>query len=229
MEALRELSSDENIERDRQHFLPILENWKKKNQDPRNPNRKPKMYFINVSGGGLRAAMYSMLMLQKCDSIAGGNLLDKTVMISGASGGMFATTYLRELFLQKKNGRAIDLNSPEFTENVSKDVLNPIALSIVSNDILIPFHKFPLHDKKYSVDRGYVFEKFYCSNTGFPWEKKISDYREDELERQNSADDLSHGGYERFAQVLHQPAARIFSYAAARQKRFGQQVGNRCH
>jgi hypothetical protein len=181
MEALRELSSDENIERDRQHFLPILENWKKKNQDPRNPNRKPKMYFINVSGGGLRAAMYSMLMLQKCDSIAGGNLLDKTVMISGASGGMFATTYLRELFLQKKNGRAIDLNNPEFTENVSKDVLNPIALSIVSNDILIPFHKFPLHDKKYSVDRGYIFEKFYCSNTGFPWEKKISDYREDEL------------------------------------------------
>lgn len=60
------------------------------------------MYFINVSGGGLRAAMYSMLMLQKCDSIAGGNLLDKTMMISGASGGMFATTYLRELFLQKK-------------------------------------------------------------------------------------------------------------------------------
>ena len=50
----------------------------------------------------------------------------------------------------------------------------------MSNDILIPFHKFPLHDKKYSVDRGYVFEKFYCSNTGFPWEKKISDYREDE-------------------------------------------------
>ncbi|MBK7149030.1 MAG: hypothetical protein IPH78_09460 [Bacteroidetes bacterium] len=180
MEALRELSADENIERDRQHFLPILENWKKKNTDPRNPNRKPKMYFINVSGGGLRAAMYSMLMLQKCDSIAGGNLLDKTMLISGASGGMFATTYLRELFLQKKNGRAITLHNPEYTENVSKDVLNPIALSIVSNDILIPFHKFPLFDKKYSVDRGYVFEKFYCSNTGFPWEKKISDYREDE-------------------------------------------------
>ncbi len=101
-------------------------------------------------------------------------------MLSGASGGMYATTYLRELFLQKKNGRPITLSDAEYTDNISKDVLNPIALSIVSNDILIPFHTFKLDGKKYSVDRGYVFEKFYSQNTGFPWEKKISDYKEDE-------------------------------------------------
>lgn len=180
LEALKKLSSDESIARDKAYFLPILENWKKKNTDPKNPNAKPKMYFVNVSGGGLRAAMYGMVTLQHCDSIAGGNLLDKTFMLSGASGGMYATTYLRELFLQKKNGRPINLSDAEYTENISKDVLNPIALSIVSNDILIPFHTFKLDSKKYSVDRGYVFEKFYSRNTGFPWEKKISDYKEDE-------------------------------------------------
>ncbi|HLP51931.1 MAG TPA: hypothetical protein VK154_13675 [Chitinophagales bacterium] len=180
LETFRELSSDSLIAQDKEYFKPILENWLHKNTDPRNPFKKPKMYFVNVSGGGLRAAMYSMVTLQFCDSLAKGNLLDKTFLISGASGGMFATTYLRELFLQKKNGFPINLSDPQYTENVSKDVLNPIALSIISNDVLIPFHKFKLNDKKYSVDRGYVFEKFYCRNLQFPFEKTIGDYRQDE-------------------------------------------------
>lgn len=180
LNTFRELSSDSLIAKDKEYYLPILENWLRKNTDPRNPGKKPKMYFINVSGGGLRAAMYSTVMLQYCDSLAAGNLFDKTFMISGASGGMFATTYLRELFLQKKNGRPIKLTDPVCTENISKDMLNPIALSILTNDVLIPFHKFNLHGKKYSVDRGYVFEKFYCSNVQFPFEKTISDYRQDE-------------------------------------------------
>jgi hypothetical protein len=180
LNTFREISSDSLIAKDKEYFLPILENWLRKNTDPRNPGKKPKMYFINVSGGGLRAAMFSTVMLQHCDSLAGGNLFDKTFLISGASGGMFATTYLRELFLQKKNGRPIQLYNPEYTENISKDMLNPIALSILSNDVLIPFHKFKLHDKKYSVDRGYIFEKFYCRNLQFPFEKTIGDYRQDE-------------------------------------------------
>lgn len=180
LETFRAISSDSIIAKDKEYFQPILENWLKKNTDPHNPAKKPKMYFVNVSGGGLRAAMYSMVMLQHCDSLAKGQLLDKTFLISGASGGMFATTYLRELFLQKKNGFPINLSDPQYTENVSKDVLNPIALSIISNDILIPFHKFTLNDKRYSVDRGYVFEKFYCSNLQFPFEKTIGDYRQDE-------------------------------------------------
>src|ERR1043165_7851079 len=189
--TFRQLSSDSAIEYDKQYFLPILENWLKKNTDPRKPFEKPKMYFINVSGGGLRAAMYSMVVLQQCDSLAKGNLLDKTFMISGASGGMFATTYLRELFLQKKNGFPINLSNPQYAENVSKDVLNPIALSILSNDILIPFHKFKLGDKRYSVDRGYIFEKFYCDNVQFPFTKTIGDYRADEYSGKRSEEHTS--------------------------------------
>jgi hypothetical protein len=180
LETFRELSSDSAIAKDKAYFLPILENWARKNTNPRKPFEKPKMYFVNVSGGGLRAAMYSMVTLQQCDSLAKGNLLDKTFLISGASGGMFATTYLRELFLQKKNGFPINLSDHQYADNVSKDVLNPIALSILSNDVLIPFHRFTLADKRYSVDRGYIFEKFYCQNTQFPFEKTIADYRADE-------------------------------------------------
>ena len=180
LENFRQLSSDSAIARDKEYFLPILENWRRKNTDPRQPFKKPKMYFINVSGGGTRAAMFAMVMLQRCDSLAQGTLLDKTFLISGASGGMFAATYLRELFLQKKNGFPINISDPQYAQNVSKDMLNPMALSILSNDILVPFHTFTLADKRYSVDRGYIFEKFYCQNVQFPFEKTISDYRKDE-------------------------------------------------
>lgn len=180
LEKFRELSSDSAIARDKAYFIPVLNNWLKKNTDPHRPSKKPKMYFINVSGGGLRAAMYSMVTLQQCDSLANGELLDKTFLISGASGGMFATTYLRELFLRKKNGFSVNLSDRQYTENVTKDILNPIALSILTNDVLIPFHRFKLNDKRYSVDRGYIFEKYYCANTQFPFEKTIADYRSDE-------------------------------------------------
>jgi hypothetical protein len=180
LKTFREISSDENIERDKNYYLPILENWKKKNTNPKKPNEKPTMYFINVSGGGLRAAMFTTIILQQCDSLAGGNLFDKTFMISGASGGMFGVTYLRELFLHKKEGFPVNLQDPEYAMNVSKDLLNPIALTILSNDALLPYHKFKVGKNTYFKDRGYSFEKFYCKNTDFRFDKTIGDYKEPE-------------------------------------------------
>lgn len=182
MKNFRALSSNANIEHDRQYFLQIFENWKNKNIDPQKPFKKPKIYFINVSGGGLRSAMFVTSVLQKADSLAGENLFDKTFMISGASGGMFSITYLRELFLRKKEGQLISLENPEIIDNVSRDVLNPIALSILNNDALLPYHKFELAGKKYFKDRGYIFERFFCDNTGLRFEKTIGDYQQAEYD-----------------------------------------------
>lgn len=183
LSEFRSMASLQNINADKKYFLQILENWRRKNTDPRNPFKKPKLYIINVSGGGLRSALFVTSILQKADSIAGHKLFDKTLLMSGASGGMFSITYLRELLLKKKSGFAIDLQSEEHTTNISKDLLNPIGLSILSNDALLPYHKFQVHGKKYYKDRGYAFEKAYCENTGFPWEKTIGDYRQAEFEQ----------------------------------------------
>ena len=175
------LSSDSIIEGDKKYFLQILENWKKKNTDPQNPDKKPTLYFINSSVGGLRAGMFTTLILQDCDSLASGKLFDKTFLISGASGGMFGTTYLRELFLQKKNGAHINLHDRQYAYNVAKDLLNPLAVSILSNDILVPFHTFKVGDYRYYKDWGYIFEKFFCQNTGLQFTKTLNDYKEDEF------------------------------------------------
>jgi hypothetical protein len=181
LERFRAISTDSIIEKDKTYVTRIFENWKTKNTDPKEPLKKPVLYFINVSGGGVRAGMFVTTVLQHCDSLAGGKLFDKTFMISGASGGMFGTTYLRELFLQKKEGFPVNLQDPQYAYNVAKDLLNPIAISILSNDGLAPMHKFKLGNNTYAADRGYIFEKFYCRNTNFRFDKTIGDYKDAEF------------------------------------------------
>lgn len=182
LENLRSLCTDSMIASDREYFLPVLENWKKKNINPRNPSDKPVMYLINVSGGGLRAAMYTSVVLQSCDSVIGGGLFDKTFMICGASGGMLGATNLREVFLRQKEGYNANWCDYKHTENVSKDLLNPVALTILSNDALLPYHKFKLGDYRYFVDRGYALEKGFCQNTDFRFDKTIDDYKQAEYD-----------------------------------------------
>ena len=181
LERFRAISSDSIIEKDKKYVTQIFENWKTKNIDPKDPAKKPILYFINVSGGGVRSGMFVMSVLQHCDSMAGGKLLDKTFLIAGASGGMFGTTYLRELYLQKKEGFPINMQDPQYAYNVAKDLLNPIAVSILSNDGLAPVHKFKLGNYTYAQDRGYIFEKFYCRNTNFRFDKTINDYKDAEF------------------------------------------------
>lgn len=182
LETLRALASDSNILNDEKYFIPILENWKRKNTDPRHPEKKPVMYFINVSGGGLRSAMFTTVVLQRLDSLAKGNLFDKTFMVCGASGGMMGVTYLRELFLKEKDGFAINLRDSIYADKVTKDLLNPVALAILSNDALLPYHKFTLGNYKYFIDRGYAFERAFCRNTDMRFEKTLDDYRQPEYD-----------------------------------------------
>lgn len=178
LNTFREISTDSIIEKDKKYFIEILENWKKKNTDPKNPTRKPLLCFVNVSGGGVRSGMFTMSVLQTCDSLSSGTIMNKTFLMSGASGGMFGTTYLRELYLQKTEGFPINIRDRQYAYNVAKDLLNPIAISTLSNDVLIPFHKFSVGNFDYNKDRGYMFEQFYCRNTNLRFDKTLNDYKD---------------------------------------------------
>lgn len=96
-DALLELCSAENIEKDQQQMIKVLENWKHKQQE-----QKPVLYFITASGGGTRSATFTLNTLQYLDSLSGGKLMDKTFMITGSSGGMLGAAYFRALSQQKK-------------------------------------------------------------------------------------------------------------------------------
>src|SRR5699024_1213369 len=81
---LQQLFTPERSKRDKRNNLKILENWKSKFPG----TASPPIVFLNVSAGGSRSAVWCMDVLQTADSLLGGRLLNHTVLITGASGGM---------------------------------------------------------------------------------------------------------------------------------------------
>jgi hypothetical protein len=98
-ETIHALANDSSIESDKKYILGLLNRWKAKQKTD-----KPILYIINTSGGGARSAMFTMNALQKLDSLFGGQLMDQTLLINGASGGMLGAAYFRELFYEKIKG-----------------------------------------------------------------------------------------------------------------------------
>jgi Patatin-like phospholipase len=159
-QSLQQLCSPQKIEADKAEMIAVLNNWKKKQ-----PAEKPVMIFINVSGGGLRSGTFTMNTLQQLDSITGGQLMKQTFMISGASGGMLAAAYYRELYRNKQKGLTQNLYNRQYTDNIAQDLLNPMFSSMIARDIFSPAQKFSVGGYNYVKDRGYAFEKKLDDNT----------------------------------------------------------------
>ncbi|MBS1595086.1 MAG: hypothetical protein JST90_12265 [Bacteroidetes bacterium] len=180
IDHFREIASNKNIQNDLAHFRTILDNWRKKNVRHLPAGKKPKLVFINVSGGGMRAAGFATVVMQHADSLLKGHLFDKTFMISGASGGMFGAAYMRELYLRKSKGDPINIWDRKYYYNITKDLLNPILVALMSNDLLLPFHQFDMDSVLYFKDRGYMMERKLSANTDHIMDKRIKDYYQDE-------------------------------------------------
>lgn len=168
------LSSRENYIKDKEATLAILENWK--NKFPESPSSKPKMIFICSSGGGQRAALWTLKSLQAADSITNGKLMRHTMLMTGASGGLIGASYFRELYLRKQLGEPINLNSQVYLDNIAQDLLNPLIFSLVVNDLFIRYQHFEYKGIKYPKDRGYAFENQLNHNTGGIMDKSLGDY-----------------------------------------------------
>ena len=171
--TLLQLSSAENIDNDIRNMISILDAWKKKQ-----PEEKPFIYLINTSGGGNRSANFTMNVLQRLDSLSGGTLMDKTFLITGASGGMLGASYFRELSRQRSSG--INPQDKKYVEDISQDLLNSLFTSFVARDLASPAQKFKVGDYSYIKDRGYAFEQKLGYNTRGFLNKQLKDYTDDE-------------------------------------------------
>ena len=176
-EGLLKLCTPENINADKKNMISILEKWKRKQNSD-----KPLLVIINTSGGGQRSATFTMNMLQRLDSITQGEMMKKTFLITGASGGMLSATYFRELYLQKQKGKKIDLQDKKYTDDIAGDLLNPMFSSFVARDLIAPAQKFRVGPYKYVKDRGFAFESKLNDNTRGFLNKQLRDYAEDEKE-----------------------------------------------
>ncbi len=174
-QSLNQLSTPKNIAADKANMIAILEQWKKKQTID-----KPVMVFINVSGGGLRSSTFVMNTLQHVDSLTNGELMKHTMLISGASGGMLAATYYRELYRAKLKDNTINLSNPLYASNISGDLLNPVFTSLIARDIFAPAQKFTAGNFKYVKDRGYAFEQKLNDNSNGLLNTQLKDFAEDE-------------------------------------------------
>ena len=176
-DRLREMIYPDSVIAQADSVLTILENWKANFEE-----EKPKLVITSVSGGGLKAAVWAMKVLQTSDSLTNGEFMNHTALMTGASGGMIGTAYYRSLHLEKQLGAIENPNDPMYLDNISKDLLNSVSFSIVSNDIFLPFSGFKHGEHRYIKDRGYMFEKQLNENTGYILDKPLSYFRQPELD-----------------------------------------------
>ncbi len=176
LSSLVNLCKAEQVKNDSLNMIRLLENWKRNQTE-----EKPLFYVINVSGGGNRSATFTVNMLCRLDSFMNGQLMKKTALFSGASGGMLGLTYYRELYRQQQKGNTIDASKETITANISKDLLNPIFSAYVTRDLLTPAQKFSVGPYRFVKDRGYAFEQQLNFNTGTILNDRLIDYKVDEL------------------------------------------------
>ena len=174
-EGLMQLCSKQNVDADKSNMISILENWKKKQG-----TGKPILILISTSGGGNRSATFTMNVLQHLDSISNGELIKKTFLISGASGGMFGASYFRELYLEKQKNPGIDLYDRKYVDDISDDLLNALFSSFVARDLISPAQRFKVGPYEYVKDRAYAFEMKLNDNTHGFLNKQLGDYAADE-------------------------------------------------
>lgn len=155
--------------------IAMLNNWKAKQ-----PQAKPPMVVICSSGGGLASATWAMHVVQELQKHTQGQLLPATTLMTGASGGMLGLAYLREVYYRQRQGEPLDHLDHQLIDDVASDLLNPIAFSIVSNDIFLPFTQVEVNGKKYQRDRAFGFERQFNINTKGRLDQPLGAYREAE-------------------------------------------------
>ncbi|NCI45315.1 patatin-like phospholipase family protein [Sediminibacterium soli] len=171
------LAGDSAMAADKQHYLGVLNRWK-----ARQTSEKPILFIINTSGGGARSAAFTMNALQRLDSIFHGELMQRTVLINGASGGMLGAAYFRQLYYSKLKGATINLRDPQYVDDISRDLLSPLFSSFVTRDIIGPVQKFEVNGYKYAKDRGYAFEQKLNENTHGALSRPLRYYTEPEAQ-----------------------------------------------
>jgi hypothetical protein len=143
-----------SIAEDKLATLAQLENWKNKFSG----TGKPKIIFLCASGGGKRAALWTLNSLQQADSLTHGKLMENSVLITGASGGLIGASYFREIKLRAKLGEDSKPYSNIHRQKISTDNLNPLIFSLLANDLFVGFTKFNYAGLSYKKDRAYTFE-----------------------------------------------------------------------
>jgi hypothetical protein len=173
---LDSLTHPDTLRKDMANTIRILENWKSKFPG----DSLPKLVMVAASGGGQRAALWTLHVLQTIHSKTAGEVTRHTEMYTGASGGVIGEAFFRELYLRSLSDTSINPAAPIHLAEISADNLNPILFTLLVNDLLIRNQRFQYRGYSHLKDRGYAFENQLNLNTRGVLDKPLQDYREPE-------------------------------------------------
>lgn len=174
---LDSLLHPDTVRKDRNNVIRILENWKGKF-----PNDSlPKLVIVASSGGGQRAALWTLKVLQSVHEINNGDVIKHATLFTGASGGVIGEAFFREIYLQSLTDSNINPEDTKYQDQISADNLNPIIFSLLVNDLIIRNQFFTYNNRRYLKDRGFAFENQLNINTKGILDKPISAYAEPEF------------------------------------------------
>ena len=177
---LKNVNNENDLNFSNDQAFKMLNNWKNKNSSI-DETSKPKMIFLNISGGGLRSALWSIHVLNFLDSISDNKIYNQTQLITGASGGMIGAAYYREMMHKSIIDSSFIFKSEDLKTNISKDLLNQLAFSIATTDMLIRYQSFRDGSYSYTKDRGWFFENKLEDNLKAFSQKRLNDYSVPEL------------------------------------------------
>lgn len=176
IERLDALLHPDTVQKDRQKILEILDNWKSQQEDS-----LPKLVMIASSGGGQRAALWTLHVLQNIYGISDGKVIRQTELLTGASGGVLGAAMFRELYLRSLDSPEINPADTIYRDQLSADNLNPIIFTLLVNDLLIRNQYFEYGGYRHLKDRGFAFENQLNINTNRLLDKPLKAYREPEF------------------------------------------------
>ncbi len=175
---LDSLTHPDTLKKDRENTLRILENWKAKFP----ADSLPKFVIVAASGGGQRAALWTLHVLQTLHEKTNGEITKHTQLYTGASGGVIGEAFFREIYLRSLSDPAYDPTDPKYLAQISDDNLNPILFTLLVNDLLIRNQRFEYRGYSHLKDRGYAFENQLNTNTKKILDKPLEAYRLPESE-----------------------------------------------
>lgn len=166
----------DTLQKDKQEVLQILDRWRAKFPE----ESKPKLVLVAASGGGQRAALWTLKVLQELHTATSGELTQHSFLYTGASGGVLGEAFFRELYLRSQSDPNLRLDDPAYLQQLAADNLNPILFSLLVNDLLFPTQKLEYEGRVYSKDRGFAFEEQLNKNTKGILDKSLADYKDPE-------------------------------------------------
>lgn len=177
---LDSLVHPDTLQRDRENTLRILDNWKAKFPT----DSLPKLVLVAASGGGQRAALWTLHVLQTIHQATEGEITKHTELYTGASGGVLGEAFFREIYLRSLTDNSFDPTGEKYLHQISADNLNSIIFTLLVNDLLIRNQRFEYRGYSHLKDRGFAFENQLNINTQGILDKPMIDYQQPEFEAQ---------------------------------------------